>query len=127
MPAATAGEPEKNLVQAGRQQLKDNKYQPLPVYSRAGTLGIIRLVETDVSKLEDAIVVLEDKEITDSRLKLEIVPKPKEDIVVSRERVKHFKAWLATDRAYKGAVAAIARGDLLAVSFELLSDFSIEL
>ncbi len=29
-----------------------------------------------------------------SRLKLEIVPKPSEDIVVSRERVKGFKAWL---------------------------------
>ena len=29
-----------------------------------------------------------------SRLKLEIFPKPKEDIVVSRERVKDFKAWL---------------------------------
>ncbi|MBT3382877.1 MAG: response regulator transcription factor [Prolixibacteraceae bacterium] len=29
-----------------------------------------------------------------SRLKLEIVPKPEEDLVVSRERVKDFKAWL---------------------------------
>jgi two-component system response regulator LytT len=29
-----------------------------------------------------------------SRLKLEIVPKPEEDIIVSRERVKDFKAWL---------------------------------
>jgi len=29
-----------------------------------------------------------------SRLKLEIVPKPEEDIIISRERVKAFKAWL---------------------------------
>lgn len=29
-----------------------------------------------------------------SRLKLEIDPKPKEDIIVSRERVKDFKLWL---------------------------------
>ncbi|MBC8875276.1 MAG: hypothetical protein H8E44_38120 [Planctomycetes bacterium] len=71
VPAATAGEPEENLVEAGRQQLKENKYQPMPVYSRAGTLGIIRLVEADVCTLGDAVVVLEDKDITDSRLKLE--------------------------------------------------------
>lgn len=71
MPAATAGEPEKHLVEAGRKQLKSSKYTPMPVYSRAGCLGIIRLVEADVGKLDDAIVILEDKEITDSRLKLE--------------------------------------------------------
>lgn len=29
-----------------------------------------------------------------SRLKLEIVPEPEEDIIISRERVKDFKAWL---------------------------------
>ena len=29
-----------------------------------------------------------------SRLKLEVVPKPSEDIIVSRERVKTFKGWL---------------------------------
>ena len=70
VPADAAGEPELNLVEAGRQQLKD-KYTPRPVYSRAGAMGIIRLVEDNVCKLEDAIVVLQDKEITDSRLKLE--------------------------------------------------------
>jgi hypothetical protein len=69
IPAATAGEPEKALVEAGRRQLKD-KYHPMPVYSKAGCLGIIQLVEDDVCKLADAIIVLEDKEISDSRLKL---------------------------------------------------------
>jgi hypothetical protein len=71
IPADTAGEADKKLVEAGRQQLKESKYTPMPVYSRAGNLGIIRLVEGDIGKLEDAIVVLQDKNVTDSRLKLE--------------------------------------------------------
>jgi hypothetical protein len=41
--AVTAGEADKMLVEAGRQQLKD-KYSPMPVYSRKGALGIIRLM-----------------------------------------------------------------------------------
>jgi len=82
VPAATAGEPEQNLVEAGRQQLKDNKYIPMPVYSRRGNLGIIRLVQSVLGDLEhglvqahfgdleDAIVVLGHIELTDTRLKL---------------------------------------------------------
>jgi hypothetical protein len=70
VPAATAGAPEENLVKAGREQLEEKKYRPMPVYSRAGTLGIIRLVEADIGKLEDAIVILGDEAITDSRMKL---------------------------------------------------------
>jgi hypothetical protein len=57
------------LVEAGRQQLK-NKYTPIPVYSRKGALGIIRLMG-DVGKLEDAIVIFQDRDLTDSYLKLE--------------------------------------------------------
>jgi hypothetical protein len=71
VPATTAGEPDMNLVEAGRQQLKNHKYIPIPVYSRAGTLGIIRLVEGNIGKLDDAILVFDDKTVNDSRLKLE--------------------------------------------------------
>jgi hypothetical protein len=69
IPADTAGEPDKILVEAGRQQLKD-KYTPMPVYSRKGALGIIRLTREN-GKLEDAIVILQDRDLTDSYLKLE--------------------------------------------------------
>jgi hypothetical protein len=71
VPADTAGEPDNSLVEAGRQQLKNNKYSPMPVYSRTGNLGIIRLVDAGTCKIEDAIVILETIEFTDSRLRLE--------------------------------------------------------
>ncbi len=69
--ANSAGEANKELVEAGRQQLKDKIYTPMPVYSETGKLGIVRLTKGDTAKLDDAVVMFDDKDVTDSLMKLE--------------------------------------------------------
>ena len=69
--ANSAGEADKDLVEAGRQRLKDQNYTPMPTYSETGKLGIIRLTTGSTAKLDDAVVMFEDKDVTDSLMKLE--------------------------------------------------------
>ena len=69
--ANSAGEADKALVEAGRQRLKDQNYTPMPVYSETGKLGIVRLTTGSTAKLDDAIVMFEDQDVTDSLMKLE--------------------------------------------------------
>ena len=70
-PADTAGEPDSNLVDVGRQLLIENNYTPMPTFSERGKLGIVRIYKDVTVKLDDAVVVFEDKNITDSRMKLD--------------------------------------------------------
>ena len=69
--ANSAGEADKDLVEAGRKQLQDQNYRPMPVYSEKGKLGIIRLTTPPTAKLDDAVVMFEDKDVTDSLMKLD--------------------------------------------------------
>lgn len=69
--ANSTGEADMELVETGQQQLKDKSYTPLPVYSEKGKLGIVRLTKGDSAKLDDAVVMFEDTDVTDSLVKLE--------------------------------------------------------
>jgi hypothetical protein len=71
IPAATSGKADSRLVEGGRQQLEKLQYSPMPLYSKAGTLGIVRLADANNAILENAIVILGGEILlTNTRLKL---------------------------------------------------------